>query len=61
MARGEDVTLYLPDGLKAQARQAGIPLSFALQTVLRDVLDALDGHPVTRTARAVLDEMERRE
>lgn len=60
MARGENVTAYLPGDLKAQANEAGIPLSFALRTVVLDVLSAMAGGQMTRTARAVLDEMERR-
>ena len=60
MTSGENVTCYLPGDLKARAKAAGVPVSFALQAVLVDVLAALDGKPAARTARVVLDEMERR-
>lgn len=59
---GENATVYLPDDLKARAKAAGIPLSFALRSVVMDVLAALDDDtkPTSRTVRAVLDEMGRR-
>lgn len=60
MGSGENVTVYLPGDLKARAVDAGIPLSFALRTVLLHVLAALDGGPVSRATREVLDEMQRR-
>lgn len=60
MARGENVTAYLPGDLKARATAAGIPLSFALRSVVLDVLVARAGGPVSATAKVVLDEMERR-